>query len=126
MAKHRPRFLPKALIGMSAVTGLTVMVSTPARAETIDLICINGDLGQQLQIDTDRRSVNETINGHHYGPFSASISDTLIQWVDPGGGIQTQYTIDRVAGTIRRVELRGGRDGMEISISKCRRATQKF
>ena len=39
MAKHRPRFLPKSLIGMGAATVLAAMTSTPASAETTKLVC---------------------------------------------------------------------------------------
>ena len=123
MAKHRSRFFTKALIGMGAVAVSAVTMSTPARAETIDLICIfenQHSFDQHVYIDTTRQSVVTTIEDKPYGPFAAAISDTLISWTIRGTDAEDRYVIDRVAGTIRwtagSMWLRG----------LCRRATQKF
>ncbi len=123
MAMHRPRFFTKALIGMGVAILSTVTMPTPARAEKIELICSHSGIDSHIGIDTDRQSVDEYINGNHYGPFVASISDAFIHWVEVESGTgPNQYIIDRVAGTIRRIVVREGRG----SYGKCRRATQKF
>ena len=128
MAKHRPRFLPKALIGMGAVTGLAVMMPTPARAETIELLCNYDTSDFHAYIDTDQQSViYNTPDDKSYGPYRASISDTIIRWTERHGDWELQYRIDRVAGTLRlngTLQVDSGRN-FETS-GKCRRATQKF
>lgn len=125
MAKYRPRFLPKALIGMSAVAALAVMMPTPARAETVDLMCSFDGSDMHVSVDTDRQSVVETTD-KRYGPFVASISDTLIRWtVHNATDQELQYTIDRVAGTITLVRIYQG-DLKGNYRGKCQRATKKF
>ena len=125
MATHRPRFCTKVLIGMSAVTGLTVMVSTPARAETIELLCSLPDVDRHVYVDTDQRSVVYTIADKRYGPFSASISETFITWTETTGDWDRQGMIDRVAGTMRDMQSYRG-EPKSAQGGKCRRATQKF
>lgn len=127
MAKHRSPFFTKALIGMGAVTGLTVMMSTPAHAETIGLICNYANVDLHVSVDTDRQSVVQSSENGQRGPFAASISDTLIQWRDggPAAGYENRYTIDRVAGTIREIATYRGKFAADWR-GKCRRATQKF
>lgn len=127
MAKHHPRFFTKIWLGMGAVTGLTLTMATPASAETIDLICqyvdVPGDL--HVFIDPDRQSVVNTIDDKRYGPFAASISDTLIRWTERTADWERQYTIDRVAGTMRDVQIYRGNQHADLR-GQCRRATQKF
>ena len=100
MAKQAPCLFMRALIGMGALTGLAATMSTPARAETIDLVCKfeYGDL--HVYLDTDRQSVVTAFEDKRAGPFAASISDTIIRWTARNENWETHYTIDRVAGTI--------------------------
>ena len=125
MARHHPRFFTKLWLGMGAATGLTIMMSTPASAETIDLICSYQNIDLHVFIDPDRQSVVNTIEDKRYGPFAASISDTLIRWTERSTDWEHQYTIDRVAGTIRHVQIYRGNQHADLR-GQCRRATQKF
>ncbi len=135
MAKQRTRFFTRALVGMGVITVLAVAMPTPARAETIDLICnwekIDNirpdDTDLHVHIDTARQSVVTTIEDKHYGPFTASISDTLIDWTQLETEFETRFTIDRVSGTMRYVKA-GINPGWPTlhSRGKCRHATQKF
>ena len=122
----------RARIAMSAVAGLTVAMSTPARAETIDLVCKFESFEEHVYIDTDRQSVVTAFGDKRTGPFAASISDTFIRWTARDENWEKHYMIDRVAGTITKkgtsvagygdpdVEHRSDDSG------QCRRATQKF
>ena len=133
MAKHRSRFFTKALIGMGAVTLLTVTMPTPARAETINLACKFEDFEKHVSIDTDRQSVVVTgADDKPYGPYAVSISAMFFRWSGRGNN-EWDYstTIDRVTGTIKQ---NGVHAGFDASYPKqysdyngqCRRATQKF
>ena len=128
MTKHHLRFSPRLWLGMAAATGLTLTMSTPAPAETIDLICqyANSDSNLHVSIDTDRQSVVHIADDKRYGPYAASISDTIIRWTEiPGNGNEFQYTIDRVAGTMTDTRFYLGEQKMDLR-GQCRRATQKF
>ena len=126
MAKQR-RFFTKAFIGMSAVSVLAVMMPTPARAETIELLCISESTGSsyRVSIDTDRQSVVRFSEDKPMGTYAASISDTRILWTERHADWEYQYTIDRGTGTINSVDLLQGKFIMNRR-SQCRRATQKF
>ena len=132
MARHHLRFSPKLWLGMAAAIGLTLTMSTPASAETIELICRYGSIDAPIYgkifIDLDRQTaVNASPDGVRHGPFAASISDTLIRWTihTAGSDWERQYIIDRVAGTIRDITTyRGEQKAAEEA--QCRRATQKF
>ena len=115
---------------MGAVTGLSLLTSTPARAEMIDLICHFrddkfGDL--HVSIDLARQSVVTAFEERRSGPFAASISDSLIRWTHGSSGDleEFRYTIDRVAGTIRLLTLLRGARNEDVQ-GQCRRTTQKF
>ena len=128
MARHHPRFFTKLWLGMGAVAGLTLAMSTPASAETIDLICHYTDtLDEHVLINLDRQSVVTTLDDKSYGPYAATISDTLIRWTahTAGSDWENQYTIDRIAGTMSAIVFfRSVRDS--DFRHQCRRATQKF
>ena len=132
MAKQSTRFLPKALIGMGAVTGLTAVTSTPARAETIDLVCKFETFEEHVYIDTNRQSVVVTgSDDKPNGPYAVSISDTFFRWNGRYlNGWDYRYTIDRVTGTtsITGAIVRAGDGVTQYSnhTGQCRRATQKF
>lgn len=114
-----------ALIGMGAVTGLAVMMPTPAHAETIELLCVYESSTLRLYIDTDRQSVVRLFEDKRIGPFAASISDTLISWTERYPNWEIQYRIDRGTGTINEVRYYQGSLNLNRSL-QCRRATQKF
>ena len=127
MTKHHLRFSPRPWLGMGAVAGLLLTMSAPASAATLDLICHYEDSGLDLHvfIDPDRQSVVNTIDDKRYGPFAASISDTLIRWTEHSTDWEHQYTIDRVAGSLRHIQIYRGNQHVDLR-GQCRRATQKF
>ena len=131
MTKQRPPVLYKALIGIGAMTGLTVTMSTAAHAETIDLLCSFDGYNQHVYFDTDRKTVVVTgSDDKPYGPYAVSISDTFFRWNGRYyNDWDKDYTIDRVAGTITyRGTTKGGDGATQYSndSGQCRRATQKF
>ncbi|MEO6040599.1 MAG: hypothetical protein ABIP41_01750 [Croceibacterium sp.] len=131
MAKHHFRFFTKTWLGMGAVTGLALTMSTPASAETIDLLCSFDGYNQHVYFDLDRKTVVVTgSDDKPYGPYAVSISDTFFRWNGRYyNGWDKDYTIDRVAGTIMyRGTTKGGDGATQYSNDRgqCRRATQKF
>ena len=131
MAKHRPRFFTRALIGMSAVMGLAATMSTAAHAETIDLLCSFDGYNEHVYFDTDRKTVVVTgLDDKPYGPYAVSISDTFFRWNGRYyNDWDKDYTIDRVAGTITYTGTNTRGDGLTVysnNTGQCRRATQKF
>lgn len=117
----------KSLASAALAISITLGYASPAQAETINLLCSYSDSDRVLHVfvDTDLQTTYNTLEDQRYGPFTVSISDTTIRWTEPAAeGGERQYTIDRVAGTIRTLHYRG-----KLILDQrgpCRRATQKF
>ena len=130
MAKQRPRLFIKTLIGMSAMTGFAATMSTPARAETIDLVCKFEKFEEHVSIDMDRQSV--VVKGSDdvsFGPYAVSISDTFFRWNGRYyNNWDYHYMIDRVTGTTTAKGIHTDEWSTQYSdhSGQCRRATQKF
>lgn len=130
MAKHRPRFFTNALTGIGVVAVSALSMSTPARAEKIDLVCKFEKFEEHVSIDTDRQSV--VVKGSDdvsFGPYAVSISDTFFRWNGRYyNNWDYHYMIDRVTGTTTAKGIYTDEWSTQYSdhSGQCRRATQKF